>query len=496
MEEIIQYFAEVCINRFIEEQKKFFESPHEFADFEKGITEVVSGLGREFIRITLEEINEAFRKSQLRKDKWYIEDTDKKQLITTLGTVAFKKTLFRSKTECREDGKEVMCYLLDKALGFTANQRMTEGAAERIYEEAAQTSYRKGGEAISSEDKVSKQAVKELLHKTNFPPNFQIPGIKKEVEYLYIDADEDHYSLQFQNHKGDIERDERGHKKNGAITKIIYVYEGVEPEAPKSKRNRLINTHYFCRGDGDNKALWDEVYAYIEAHYDITKIKQIYLNSDGGSWIKAGYKRIAGIQYVLDEFHLSKYILKMTGHMLDSQFDARDKLCRIIRRESKEEFQKEIENLKEYTEKETTKEKIQCAADYVLGNWGAAKKRLWKKDGVLACSAEGHVYHVLSSRMSTQAMGWSRHGANQMAHLREYYYNGGNMLELARYQKTQLPKAAGAEELELSAYDILKTETARRTKYNREVGKYAEIINHTLSLQSRKKAQFMIHEYL
>lgn len=496
MEEIILYFAEVCINRFIEEQTKFFESPHGFADFEKGITAAVSELGREFIRITLEEINTAFKNSLRRKDKWYVEDTDKKQLITTLGTVIFNKTLFRSRTERTEEGKEVMCYLLDKALGFTENQRMTEGAAERIYKEAVQTSYRKGGEAITSEEKVSKQAVKDLLHKTKFPPNFQVPEQKKEVEYLYIDADEDHYSLQFQKQKGDIERDERGHKKNGAITKIIYVYEGIEPEAPKSKRNRLINTHYFCRGDGDNKDLWDEVYAYIEAHYDIKKIKQIYLNSDGGLWIKAGYKRIEGIQYVLDEFHLSKYLLKMTGHMLDSQCDAREKLCKIIRRGSKEEFQKEIENLKEYTEKEATKEKIQRAANYVLENWGAAKKRLWKKDGVLACSAEGHVYHVLSSRMSTLAMGWSRHGASQMARLREYYYNGGSMLELARYQKAELPKAVGAEELELSAYDILKTETAGRTEYTREVGKYADIINHTLSLQSKKKAQFMIHKYL
>ncbi len=496
MKEIIQYFAEVCINRFIEEQNKFFERPQGFADFEKGITEAVNGLGREIIRITLEEINDAFRNSLWRKDKWYIEDTDKKQLVTTLGTVVFKKTLFRSKTERTEDGKEVMCYLLDKALGFTENQRITEGAAERIYKEAVQTSYRKGGEAIGIEEKVSKQAVKVLLHKTIFPPNLQIPECKKEVEYLYIDADEDHYSLQFQDHKGDIGRDERGHKKNGAITKIIYVYEGIEPEAPKSKRHRLINTHYFCRADGDNKALWDEVYAYIEAHYDIKKIKHIYLNSDGGPWIKAGYKRIAGIQYVLDEFHLSKYLLKMTGHMMDSQWDARNELCRIISCGNKEDFQKEVEILKGYTEKETVKEKIQQSADYVLDNWGAAKKRLWKKDGVLACSAEGHVYHVLSSRMSTLAMGWSRHGASQMAHLREYYYNGGDMLELVRYQKTEIPKAAGAEELELSAYDMLKAETAGRTEYNREVGKYVDIINHTLSLQSKKKAQFMIHKYL
>jgi hypothetical protein len=32
-------------------------------------------------------------------------------------------------------------------------------------------------------------------------------------------------------------------------------------------------------------------------------------------------------------------------------------------------------------------------------------------------------------------MGWSRQGAGKMAELRAYYYNGGDMLELGRYQK-------------------------------------------------------------
>jgi len=430
MEEIIQYFAEVCYERFMEEQEKIFKNPKGFSDFEKGVTKAVNGLGREFIRLTLEEMNRCFKDSSWRREKWHVEDTDRKQLVTTLGTVTYEKTLFVSRTERTEDGKEVMCYLLDKALGFTENQRITEAATERIYREAVQTSYRKGGEAISKGDKVSKQAVKELLHETVFPPSFRIPEQKRVVEYLYIDADEDHYSLQFRNKKGDIERDERGYKKNGAMTKLIYVYEGIEPEAPKSKRNRLIHPHYFCRGEGDNGGLWDEVYAYIEAHYDTDKIKKIYLNSDGGAWIKSGYKRIDGIEYVLDEFHLSKCLLKMTGHMLDSQQDARYRLCKIIKRGSREEFRAEAENLKGYTESEKKKEQIRKAADYVLENWGAARKRLWKRNGVLACSAEGHVYHVLSSRMSSLAMGWSRHGASQMARLREYYHNGGDMLEL------------------------------------------------------------------
>ncbi len=496
MEEIIQYFAEVCINRFIEAHNKFFKEPDSFAELEKETVCIVDDLGKEFIRVTLEEINRCFRASDWRKEKWHIEKTNKKQLITSLGTVCFNKTLFASKTEKTDEGKELMCYLLDKAVGFEEHQRMSEGAMERLYEEAVQTSYRKGGEAVSPEDKVTKQAVKDLLHKTKFPPNYQIPEQKKAVNELYIDADEDHYSLQFQNRKGDIERDDRGHKKNGAITKLIYVYEGIEPEAPRSKRNRLINAHYFCRGDGDNKALWDEVYAYIEAHYEMDKIKQIYLNADGGTWIKAGQRRIHGINYVLDEFHLSKTLLKITGHMLDSQQDARERLCKIIRSGTREDFQQEIEILKGYAEKEKTKERIQKTAEYILNNWTAAKKRLWKKDGVVACSAEGHVYHALSSRMSTLAMGWSRHGASQMARLREYYLNGGNMLELARYQKAEIPKAAGAEELALSAHDMLKSITGWRTKTEHEIAKYTDVMTHTLSLQNKKKVTMNIHKYL
>ena len=104
MEEIIQYFAEVCINRFIEAHNKFFKEPDSFAELEKETVCIVDDLGKEFIRVTLEEINRCFRASDWRKEKWHIEKTNKKQLITSLGTVCFNKTLFASKTEKTDEG--------------------------------------------------------------------------------------------------------------------------------------------------------------------------------------------------------------------------------------------------------------------------------------------------------------------------------------------------------------------------------------------------------
>ena len=84
------------------------------------------------------------------------------------------------------------------------------------------------------------------------------------------------------------------------------------------------------------------------------------------------------------------------------------------------------------------------AKAYILSNWTAAKIRLKHKDGVKGSSTEGHVSHVLSSRMSSRPMGWSVLGATKMAQLRAYYLNGGDMLELVRYQERKLPQAAGA----------------------------------------------------
>ena len=48
------------------------------------------------------------------------------------------------------------------------------------------------------------------------------------------------------------------------------------------------------------------------------------------------------------------------------------------------------------------------------------------------CSAEGHVSHVLSARLSSRPMGWSLAGAERIAQLRAFYFNGGDFTSLYR----------------------------------------------------------------
>lgn len=117
------------------------------------------------------------------------------------------------------------------------------------------------------------------------------------------------------------------------------------------------------------------------------------------------------------------------------------------------------------------------------------KLRLRHQNGVKGSNTEGHVSHVLSSRISSRPMGWSIKGATKMAKLRAYELNGGDMLELIRYQKRNLPKAAGAEYEILSSTEIIKSEKNRHG----ELGKYVENINHSISLQNRKIVYFNSH---
>lgn len=77
-----------------------------------------------------------------------------------------------------------------------------------------------------------------------------------------------------------------------------------------------------------------------------------------------------------------------------------------------------------------------------------------------------------------------------MARLRVYKKNGGDMLALVRYQKQELPKAAGMEEVICSAEEVLKSERKNR----RAQGIYADMPSYTIPYtQIRKIAALKDH---
>ena len=424
------------------------------AEMVRGVTGGVVELGLSMIAEEWESYDELLRERKSLREGWYIERRDETSLLTSLGNVVYHKTLFKNK----ETGE--YAYLLDRLMGIGKHERMTEDAEAQILKEAVQSSYRKGGEnAALTEDTVSKETVMNKIHALRFPET-EAQKEKKALRYLYVDADEDHVALQYLAHKGDI----RKPRMNTVMPKIVYVYEGITDE---SGRNELIGAKYFggvYDGAEGIRALWEEAAAYIEASYDTEALEKIYINGDGASWIKDGADYLEKGRFVLDRFHMHKYIIKATSHLKDSKEDARGEIYRAIHRKSKKEAAAAFEKILSVTEEESRREAVKRSKDYILSNWTGIMEWVKDKNKEVECSAEGHVSHVYADRMSSRPLGWSRTGADKMARLRVYEKNGGDMLALVRYQKKNMPVAAGCEEVIYSSREMFLAEKRNRDR--------------------------------
>ena len=166
-------------------------------------------------------------------------------------------------------------------------------------------------------------------------------------------------------------------------------------------------------------------------------------------------------KFVLDRYHMHKYIIAATSHLQDST-QARNELYRAIHGKRKKEAEKVFEKILAVTDGDSKRRAVETAKEYILSNWSGIMQRVRDKNKEVECSAEGHISHVFADRMSSRPLGWSRRGADRMSRLRVYERNGESMLELVRYQKEALPKASGCEEVIYSSNAMFSMERKNR----------------------------------
>ena len=470
----IQHFQQEGIKKIINVFEDYQKDFSKMAEIVYGITEEVTKLGCSMIAEEWESYDEILRNRKDLRKGWYIVRKDETMITTSLGDVTYSRTLFKN----TQTG--VSCYLLDKLIETGPHTRISEDAVARILEEAVESSYRKGGANASISGSVmSKETVMNKLHALEFPPT-RHQGEKKAVETLYIDADEDHVSLQYLEKKGDIWKP----RMNTVMPRLAYVYEGIDTE--ENGRPKLINVKYFggiYEGSRGVEEFWKEVGDYIESAYETREIKRIYINGDGAAWIKAGTSVLPKSKFVLDTFHMHKYIIAATSQLEDSAEDARSEIYRAIRKTGKRACGEVFDKIILVTDSETKRKAIETSKGYLLSNWSGIQISMKGKDKNIQCSAEGHVSHIYADRMSSRPLGWSKRGCDKMSRLRVYQKNGGNMLELVRYQKQELPLAAGAEEVIYSASEMIAMENRNK----RRLGNMADIPVYSIPYPQIKK---------
>ena len=384
---------------FIEKSLEKSVKECELSLFSKDLRKVFDEAGRKILVGILEKIDTTLFESKQRKREYETKDLRKRTLITEYGNIEYHRRYYKNKKT-----KEYV-YLADEKVGIEKNERLMKDVESKIIELSHDISYLKSGKQAVREEIISPTTVMNKVRKEQL--KVETKEEKKKVKILYIEADEDHVS-------------ERGNKIG--MPKLIYVHEGQQT---KGKRNSLKNVHYIgCLGK-NSEDLWLEVAEYIDKKYDEESLERTYICGDGAKWIKEGLNWIKNSKFVLDRFHLLKYINQATVEYPEY----RSKIWYNINIYDPISIENIFKELLEKTKEETRKDKIIVSYKYIMNQWEGIE--IYETEGkyLNGCSAEGHISHVYADRMSSRPRTWSDDGIDKMSRLRTFKSNGGNVYE-------------------------------------------------------------------
>ena len=199
----------------------------------------------------------------------------------------------------------------------------------------------------------------------------------------------------------------------------------------------LVDKFTFSGLYKDNQQLWEDVACYIDCTYKKEEIEQIFIMGDGASYIKAGVEWIGKSVFVLDLFHLEKYInhlnydeyLKNKLQEAINQYDpvSTENIMKEAIKEKKQQIEEDKQLERSTKHLENRLKKIENTKIYIMNQWSGIEAHEKYKDKLTGCCQEGQVHHTLSERMSTDAKVWSENGIEEMSQLRAFTQNGGNI---------------------------------------------------------------------
>ena len=284
-------------NSFVNHLNNILDNNLFLYELEHNISNSTNTLNLNILRNILEYLDLEYKNSKERKDKYYVQQTRERTLITSLGLITFNKTYYKSKNKI--NGKYVYYSYLEDCLGIDKWAKMSLSCEVNLINNALDNGMTWASVNTIPNYLISRQTISTKIKNINF--NYFEDIVKRETpKILYIEADEVHANLQSRN---------IGNKNK--IVPVILTHEGHKEDFIKKKE--LKNTHYIASSILKTDKLWEETYKYLDATYDLNKVDKIFLSSDGGSWITGYDIAFPNAIFVLDKFHYKKalnYIFK------------------------------------------------------------------------------------------------------------------------------------------------------------------------------------------
>ena len=398
MENILHDFEEKVISLMTEFLKNSIKAGG-LSDFTDNLMDNLMQLGYDLTKFSLEYAEDIIFKIKERKQQFESLEKDERKIITVFGEIDFKRRYYLDK----ENNQKV--YLLDEYFKIAPNERLLENVETKLIEEAIETNYEKAGKSVAYKTEISKQTVMNKISELNIDLEEEKANTKRIVDNIYCIADEDHVHLQ----KGGIEE-----------PRLIIVYDSM---VKNGKRTQLCNKKHFggvYKGKIDD--LWEEVLTYLDHTYELDKVKNIYILGDGANWIKTGLEWLPRSINVLDKYHLTKAVNGIVGKETKDNIKEKSEYKRRIYRsfyalDFKQTKEIVYEILAEEME-ETIRKGKEKLLQYILNNKEGISN-LYKYQGQLhGCSAEGHVSHLYSARLSSRPLGWKTINVDNVSRLR------------------------------------------------------------------------------
>jgi hypothetical protein len=430
MNNSITEIAKLITKSFEENFEKLLTEKKDISEFVIEIKKALDKSGTILIAEALEMLDSLVKNDSRRKQSWHVQEKSAPNTLATIfGEVHYRRTYYKHKT------KKEYRYLSDELVGIEAYDKMDVSLKARLIEEAIETPYSRSGKKAAQSLELTRQSVMNSIRELG-PVDNSAVAIKKAKatpKILYIEADEDHVAQQ---------------SGGCAEPKLVYVHEGRKQVS--KDRWELQNIRYFGGMYKETEELWNEVADYIYQTYDYEKIEKIYLSGDGAGWINKGSLQINKSIYVLDKYHLSKAIKKAGAHIENAE---REIWC-AIKDEDKEHLKIVFDTIIDATESEAKIEAVKDSRRYILNHWESLKYHYY--DDYVGCSAEGHISHIYSDRLSSRPLGWSWEGVDQMARLRVYKANGGSIFDITLKKKQERRRNQRVKDLDLQVRKRLK----------------------------------------
>lgn len=284
-------------NSFVNHLNNILDNNLFLHELEHNISNSTNSLNLDIIKIILEYLDLEYKNSNERKDKYYVQQTRERTLITSLGIVTFNKTYYKSKNKV--NGKYQYYSYLEDYLGIDKWAKLSLSCEVNLINNALDNGMSWASKNTIPNYQISRQTISTKIKNINY--NYFETFSKKETpNILYIEADEVHANLQ-----------SRIPGTKNKIVPVILTHEGHKEDFVKKKE--LKNTHYIASSILKTDKLWEETYKYLDSVYDLDKVDKIFLSSDGGSWITGYDIAFPNAIFVLDKFHYRKalnYIFK------------------------------------------------------------------------------------------------------------------------------------------------------------------------------------------